>query len=187
MFVKICGLKRIEDIEYANELKPDFIGFVFALNKVRTISPSFAKELKNKLDPSIKAIGVFRNNDISLIKEVINLNAIDMIQLHGNESDSYIEKLRKITDLPIILAYRNSKYAQYVLYDNVDPGKGKMFDWKTIDNKKPFFIAGGISIDNIDEAKKLNPYCIDVSSSVETNGNKDYMKMKEFIRRCKDE
>ncbi|MBR6072613.1 MAG: phosphoribosylanthranilate isomerase [Acholeplasmatales bacterium] len=185
MLVKICGLRRNEDIEYANILKPDFIGFVFALNKVRTITPSKAEELKDKLDSNIKVVGVFRNNDISLIEEVVKLGIIDYIQLHGDESDEYILEIKKFTNLPIINAYRDSKYCDYVLYDNIDPGKGMKFDWNIINGDKKFFIAGGINIDDIDNIKKLNPYCVDVSSSVETNGYKDYNKMKEFIERVR--
>ena len=87
--------------------------------------------------------------------------------------------------LPIIKAYRNSIYADYVLYDNSDPGKGMKFDWNKIKDDKPFFLAGGINISDIEKAKILNPYCIDVSSSVETDGYKDFEKMKEFIRGCR--
>ncbi len=89
MLVKICGLRRIIDIDYVNELKPDFVGFVFALNKTRTIDINTAKLLKERLDNDIKAVGVFRNNDINYVKEVIDSNVIDMIQLHGNEDESY--------------------------------------------------------------------------------------------------
>lgn len=186
MLVKICGLKRFQDIEYANELKPDFIGFVFALNKTRTVTPRLAYELKKNLDSDIKVVGVFRDNDISLIKEVINLGIIDHIQLHGNESDEYIRQVKEFTDLPIINAYRDSKYCDYVLYDNLDPGKGMKFDWSIISKNKKFFIAGGITTNDIPSIKELNPYCVDVSSSVETDGYKDYDKMKEFIRMVRE-
>ena len=110
-----------------------------------------------------------------------------MIQLHGGEDDDFIKEIRSFTDMPIIRAYKDSEYADYLLFDNDDPGKGQMFDWSKIQNHKPFFLAGGITLDNLSEAKKLNPYCIDVSSSVETDGFKDYNKMKEFIRGCRDE
>ncbi len=185
MLVKICGLRRIEDIEYVNVLKPDFIGFVFALNKVRTIDIYTARKLKDRLNPLIKVVGVFRNNDINYVKEIIDLDIIDIIQLHGDEDDDYIKELKEYSNLPIIKAYRNSIYADYVLYDNDNPGKGMKFDWNKVKNDKPFFLAGGIGVEDIDSAKELNPYCIDVSSSVEVDGFKDYEKMKEFIRRCR--
>lgn len=185
MLIKICGLRRIEDIEYVNILKPDFIGFVFA-NSKRKLEIEEASILKANLDKDIKAVGVFRNNDIELIKDVVNNNIIDIIQLHGDEDDSYILKIKEFTDLPIIKAYRDSKYSNYSLFDNDDPGKGIVFDWNKINTNKPFFLAGGINIDNIDDALKINPYCIDVSSGVETNGFKDFEKMKELIKRCRD-
>lgn len=185
MLIKTCGLRRIEDIEYANKLKPDFIGFVFAKSK-RQVSSDLALILKSRLDESIKAVGVFRDDSIDFIKEIVNKGIIDIIQLHGNESDDYIKELRKYTNLPIIKAYRDSEYAEYSLFDNVEPGTGKKFNWENVKSKKPFFLAGGINISNIDEALKMNPYCIDVSSGIETDGFKDYKKMEELIKRCRD-
>lgn len=186
MLIKICGLKRLEDIEYANILKPDFIGFVFASSK-RKIDIDLAIKLRNKLNKDIKVVGVFRNDDIELIKEVVKNNIIDLIQLHGNEDDSYILKIKEFTNLPIIKAYRDSKYSDYSLFDNDDPGKGIVFDWNSINTKKPFFLAGGININNIDAALKINPYCIDVSSGVEENGFKNFDKMKELIKKVRQE
>ena len=184
MRIKFCGLRRIEDIEYANKLNPDYIGFVFAKGK-RQISIVEALVLKSKLNPNILAVGVFLDNDFDYIKEVIDLGIIDVIQLHGNETDEFISKLNAYKDLPIIKAYRDSIYSDYILYDNPNPGSGEVFDWNTITKNKPFFLAGGISIDNIDMALKLNPYCIDVSSGIETNGFKDYKKMEELIRKVR--
>ena len=185
MLIKICGLKRLEDIEYANILKPDFIGFVFASSK-RKIDIDLAIKLRNKLNKDIKVVGVFRNDDIELIKEVVKNNIIDLIQLHGDEDDSYILKIKEFTDLKIIKAYRDSIYSDYSLFDNEDPGKGIVFDWNKINTNKPFFLAGGINIENIDKALMVNPYCIDVSSGAETDGLKDFRKMEELIKRCRD-
>ena len=185
MLIKICGLRRAIDIEYVNILKPDYIGFVFA-NSKRKININEASLLKAKLDKNIKAVGVFRNNDIELIKEAVDNNIIDLIQLHGDEDDAYILKIKEFTNLPIIKAYRDSKYSDYSLFDNDDPGKGIVFDWNNINTKKPFFLAVGININNIHDALKIKPYCIDVSSGVETDGFKDYDKMKELIKRCRN-
>lgn len=185
MLIKFCGLRRIEDIKYSNELKPDFVGFVFAKSK-RQVTIEEALLLKSKLDKNIKAVGVFKDDDIELIKNVVNNNIIDLIQLHGKEDDEYIKKIKEFTNLPIIKAYRDSKYATYSLFDNINPGLGEVFDWNTIKTTKPFFLAGGINIDNIDDAMKLNPYCIDVSSGIEKDGFKDYDKMAELLKRCRD-
>ena len=184
--IKICGIRRMEDILIVNKYKPDYIGFIFAHNKVRTITLKDALLFKNKLDNDIIAVGVFRNNDIKEVIEIANSKAIDMIQLHGDEDDNYILELKKHTKLPIIKAYNNYKYANYALFDNDDPGKGKAFNEKDIKNDKLFFLAGGISIENIDNALKLNPYAIDVSSSVETDGFKDEKKIKEIIRKVRE-
>jgi len=185
MLVKTCGLRRIIDIEYANKLKPDYVGFVFAKSK-RQVSIEEAKLLKSKLDKNIISVGVFKDDDINLIKHVINNNIIDIIQLHGNESDEYIKLIKEFTNIPIIKAYRDSNLCEYSLFDNINPGCGEMFDWKTIKTNKPFFLAGGININNLDDAIKLKPFCIDVSSGIETDGFKDYKKMEEFIKRCRD-
>jgi phosphoribosylanthranilate isomerase len=183
MKVKICGMRRKEDILYANILKPDYIGFIFAEGFKRQISYDLAYELKNMLDKDIKAVGVYINQPMEYIIEAVDKKIIDMIQLHGNESDEYIKELKETVDVPIINVYRISEYADYVLYDGKNPGSGEVFDYKDIDIKKPFFIAGGINIDNVFEFKKLSAYCIDTSSGVEVDGFKDFSKMEEFIRR----
>ena len=183
--IKICGLRRLEDILIVNKYNPDYIGFVFAKNKKRTISLNDALLFKQHLNNGIIAVGVFLNNDIDEVINIANSNAIDMIQLHGSEDDSYILELKKRTNKPIIKAYRDSIYADYSLFDNINPGSGEKFNWDTIKTNKPFFLAGGINIDNIDEAKLLNPYAIDLSTSVETNGFKDEGKIKEIIRKVR--
>ena len=182
--IKICGLKRKEDIEIVNKYLPDYIGFVFAENRKRTINVSTAKELYNMLNHNIKAVGVFLNQDIDYINKC--LPYIDLIQLHGNEDERYIEELKKITNKPIINAYRDDNNADYLLLDNINPGSGVPFDWNTIERyNKPVFLAGGININNIQEALMINPYCIDCSSGVETDGLKDELKIKEIISKVR--
>lgn len=185
MYVKICGLRRLEDIEYANKLKPDYIGFIFAEKSKRRIDFNEALKLKEKLDKDIKAVGVFLNQDIEYVIEASRLHIIDLIQLHGDESDSYIKELKERTNLEIINVYRESIYADYVMYDNKDAGSGIYQELSYKKGQKPIFLAGGISISNLDEIKKQKPFCVDVSSSVETDGFKDYKKMEEFIRRVR--
>lgn len=186
MKVKICGIKTVEEIGYCNELLPDFIGFVFAKSK-RQVSIMQAEYLKSQLDKRIKAVGVFVNEDIDIILTITKRNIIDLIQLHGNETNEYIEKLKKQTNLPIIKANDSFTNADYVLFDNIEPGSGKEWDFKGIKSDKYFFIAGGLNINNVKEAIKLNPYAVDVSSGVEENGFKSYKLMKEFIGACRYE
>ncbi len=200
--IKICGLTRLEDVEYVNEAKPDYIGFVFAKSR-RQVTPETAARLRNALDGSIKAAGVFVNEDISAILQLSESGVIDLIQLHGDEDNSYILTLKnKLMDrginTPIIKAARvkdgNSiKTAQqfdsdFILLDTycgkTYGGTGKTFDWQLCSNmSKPFFLAGGICGENAVEAiNKAGPYCLDVSSGVETDGFKDKNKIMELVK-----
>ena len=184
--IKICGLRRLQDIEIVNKYLPDYIGFIFAENKRRTVSIDLALELKNKLDKRIKAVGVFLNQDINYILNICNLGIIDMIQLHGNEDELYIKELKSKTNLEIINAYKEDLNSDYLLLDNINPGSGEVFDWSNINTNQRLFLSGGININNIDLALKLNPYCIDISSGVETDGYKDELKIKEIIERIRN-
>lgn len=193
--VKICGLSRVEDILAANEAMPDFVGFVFAKSR-RQVSVNTAKKLKEILNPRIKAVGVFVDE---AIENIVSLkDVIDMVQLHGGEGEEYIQKLKSITGKPIIksvgvacrrdIEIADGLSADYLLLDNVKGGSGETFDWGLIDHvKKPFFLAGGLDLENVKEALKLKPYAVDVSSGVETNGLKDKEKILKFVRSVKDE
>lgn len=189
--IKICGLKRPEDIEIVNEFKPDYIGFILSDGFKRSISISQAEKLKALLDKNIKAVGVFVNDDIDKINAAVNNNIIDIVQLHGDESPAYCKKIAA----PVIKYFSPSDFdkinqydADYYLFDS-GTGSGKTFDWSRIPKtEKPFFLAGGISKDNIQAAiDTINPYCIDLSSAVETNGAKNYNKVKEIMEYMKNE
>lgn len=192
MKIKICGLFRNQDIEYANIAEPDYIGFVFAESR-RKVTPEKALELKKNLNPEIKAVGVFVNQNKILIAELVRNKIIDIIQLHGNEDNAYISELRELTgDTPIIKAVsvkstedilKSTEYiSDFILLDNGKGGTGEKFDWNLIEKNHRIFLAGGVNPDNISEAIKLNPYCIDVSSGAETNGLKDKDKMIQLVR-----
>ncbi|MDR2532449.1 MAG: phosphoribosylanthranilate isomerase [Oscillospiraceae bacterium] len=186
--VKICGLKRPVDIESVNTEKPDYIGFVFAESK-RKVTPERAAELRKLLNCNIIPVGVFVDESIENIFSMVYNNVIDVIQLHGSESEEYIRELKQLTGKPVIKASGNSRSADFLLFDNAIPGSGQMFDWATIEKTdKPFFLAGGLHAGNVTEAIKKNaPYAVDVSSGVETGGVKDPAKIKEFIRRARNE
>lgn len=190
--IKICGLMRECDIEYVNRLKPEYIGFIFAEGRRRRIEVDDAARFKRKLSEEIEAVGVFVNQSINYVADIAANNIIDIIQLHGSEDESYIRNLQNKTDKKIIKAIRietvrdiqgiDNCVADYVLLDNGIGGTGESFDWSLVkDIGKPFFIAGGIGANNVKEALRLQPYAIDVSSSVETNGYKDYDKIQEII------
>ena len=192
--VKICGLRRIEDIEAVNHALPDYIGFVFAKSK-RRVDIETAAMLKKKLDLRIKAVGVFVNEDISIISQIVQNGIIDWIQLHGDEDDVYIERLKGSCNCPVIKTVGVSdtlpvlpKAADYLLFDTLSAqrgGVGKAFNWHVLKeyHNMPYFLAGGLSIKNVSDAiQLLSPYCVDVSSGVETDGVKDSAKISEFVK-----
>ena len=190
--IKLCGLSREEDIKAANILMPDFIGFVFAKKSKRFISRDKAIALKKILDPKIFSVGVFVNEKPELIASYLEDKIIDIAQLHGNEDDDYIKTLRKFTSKPIIKAFQirgkknlqeaETSTADYILLD-YGSGDGKIFDWSLIKNfSRPYFLAGGLNPENVSEAiATLNPFAVDVSSGIESEGLKDAEKMKKFV------
>jgi phosphoribosylanthranilate isomerase len=196
--IKFCGLSRLCDIKAANELKPEYIGFVFAPKSRRYVTPQKALTLKQVLDSQITAVGVFADEAAETVAELLNMGAIDIAQLHGREDNEYIEKLRNLTDKPIIKAFRietasdiadaEKSDSDYILLDS-GAGTGAVFDWKLIQNiRRPYFLAGGLSPDNVEEAVTLlHPFAVDVSSGIETNGLKDQCKMAEFVAAVKKE
>lgn len=192
--IKICGIRRLEDIEIVNKYKPDYIGFVFADSK-RKVSHELASQLKANLSPDIISVGVFVNESADEILKLYADGIIDIVQLHGGESEDYIKYLKDNTndELKIIKAIEMSEDEDLSEYDNsqadyllLDSGKGsgKTFDWRLIrkDLKKEFFLAGGINSGNVKEAiEEFNPFAIDLSSSLETDGYKDENKIKEIM------
>ena len=192
--IKICGIKRLEDVEMVNRYKPDYIGFVFADSK-RKVSHDLAKELRNNLDSDIIPVGVFVDSPQDEILKLFDEGIIEIAQLHGSESEQYILDLKKKTDGELktinaiemtqevdLLEYNDSN-SDYLLLDS-GKGSGKTFDWSLIrkDIKKEFFLAGGLNSKNVTQAiDEFNPYAIDLSSSLETNGFKDENKIKEIM------
>lgn len=196
--IKLCGLSRPCDIEVANIIKPEYIGFVFAPKSKRYVTPQKAKKLKQILVPNIKTVGVFVNEELETIAKLLNDGIIDIAQLHGNEGEDDIQRLRNLTNKPIIKAFRietardiaDVEYstADYVLLDS-GAGTGTVFHWKLIQYiNRPYFLAGGLSPDNAQDAvTMLHPFAVDVSSGIETDGVKDKTKMAEFVAAIRKE
>lgn len=188
--IKLCGLSRVEDIEVANKLLPEFVGFIFYEKSKRYISPAQAETLKYILDKKISAVGVFVNEKISAVAEIAKF--LDLIQLHGDEDENYISEIKKITAKKIIKAFKiktvedlqrakNSR-ADFILLDS-GAGTGEIFNWQLLKNfEREYFLAGGLTVENVSAAvKDLKPFAVDVSSGIETGGLKDSAKMKKFV------
>lgn len=194
--IKICGLFRDCDIDYVNEAKPDYIGFILNFPKShRNISPERALELRSRLAEDIRPVGVFVNQPAEVVCEAAKRARLSVIQLHGQEDNNYIADLRKriSSTTPIWKAFRirtasdlaaaQSSTADEILLDN-GYGTGEVFDWSVIsDFDRPFILAGGLTSGNIHEAIELfNPRVLDISSGVETDKVKDREKIFAAVR-----
>lgn len=200
--IKLCGLRRPCDIEYVNALAPEYIGFVFAKKSKRYVSADEAEVLRKQLNDGIVPVGVFVDEEIPMIEELLHRHIIEAVQLHGNEDEAYIGALREFIrregiEGPIIKAFRiknredivaaNRSKADYVLLDS-GGGSGETFDWSLLgEMERPYFLAGGLTPENVGEAiVKLHPYGVDASSSLETGGFKDKEKMAAFVKAVRE-
>jgi len=183
----------MEDIKAVNRALPDFVGFVFAPSR-RLVDVDTAAALREKLDPSIKAVGVFVNEDIDAIVQIYRSGIIDLVQLHGDEDNGYIRNVKENCGCPVIKAVGIGSALpplpaepDYLLFDTLSKqrgGTGRTFDWNVLKEYSglPFFLAGGLSVDNVTlSMKMLAPFCVDVSSGLETDGKKDAAKIDKFV------
>lgn len=196
--LKICGIRRLEDINYLNQYAPDYAGFILSKPFWRYVSPEQMQLLHENLNPNIKRVGVFVNPHL---EEILNYaKFLDIIQLHGEESENLIRNIKKQTELEIWKAVRvqNAEDIYYADKLPVDKlvldsflasshgGTGTVANWNLIAENKPkklFFLAGGISENNLAEAINfIQPYGIDVSSSVETEKCKDLHKISKLVQ-----
>ncbi len=196
--IKLCGLSRPCDIEAANEVMPEYIGFIFAPKSKRYVTPEKARELKLLLLPPIQAVGVFVNEKPETVANLLQDGVVDAVQLHGTEDEEYIAQLRRFTDKPIIKAFRmktsgdiesaEQSTADYILLDS-GAGTGTVFDWGLVQHiTRPYFLAGGLDVNNVADAVRLfHPYAVDVSSGIETDGLKDKNKMSAFVSAVRKE
>lgn len=200
MKVKICGITTLPAAKVVEKSGADFIGFVFAPSS-RSITPEDATNIAKQLSPKLKKVGVFVNESIETIEAIATKVGLDIIQLHGDESEAFAKKL----PYPIIKAFSIDKVkpnqirsypAEYLLIDspgdNYRGGSGKTFSWELLDEldipRERLILAGGLSSDNINQAIELvRPYGVDVSSGVETKKQKDHEKIKSFIAHAKQE
>lgn len=204
--VKICGIRRREDVEIINRYLPDYAGFVFAPGK-RRIDMEKAMELRRGMDGRIRTVGVFVNEEQEKIRAVADAGIIEMIQLHGDEDGEYMKRIKEMTGLPVIKAVRVRERADilraaelpadFILFDTYTEkeygGSGKSFNWELLAEcgrtvRRPYFLAGGLHAGNVGNALRAaagtesGMFAVDVSSGVETDGGKEDEKIKEFIR-----
>jgi phosphoribosylanthranilate isomerase len=194
--IKICGISRQEDIEYVNEARPDYIGFVFAESR-RRVSAAQALVLRKALHSGIVPVGVFVNAPADDIAALYEKGVIEVAQLHGTETESYIEALRTRVRIPIIKAFSiaeeadflraSASPADYLLLDHGPGGTGAAFNWNLLKRQrgrpgKPWLLAGGVNEKNIQTALATEPYAVDISSGAETNGVKDRNKIKQLVK-----
>ncbi|HUP60236.1 MAG TPA: phosphoribosylanthranilate isomerase [Thermoanaerobaculia bacterium] len=196
MKIKICGITRLEDALFCAEMGTDFLGFIFIGSTPRYIDPERAAAIRNAV-PGPRYVGVFRDASVDYMAEIANVVGLDLVQLHGSESDEDVLAV----GMPVIRAFRiaaslpdMTTSADWLLFDTYDErragGTGRRFDWSLLadyERTKPFFLAGGLAPDNIEEAiQVVHPDAIDVSSGVEFEpGVKDHVKLRDLFERAR--
>ena len=191
--IKICGLFRPEDIEAVNLYQSDYAGFIINFPKShRNISPAVLKQLKSKLDPRIKSVGVFVDRPLKEVRNLLEEGIIDIAQLHGSEDSDYIKALQtggnevwkafEIQDRSDLERAIGSP-ADKILLD-AGKGQGRTFSWDILSGlKMDYILAGGLHSGNVEQAiRSLHPLGLDISSGVESDGLKDAKKIEEVIR-----
>lgn len=199
MKIKLCGIRRLEDIEYVNEFKPDYVGFILSEGFRRSVGLGTFCELKSYLDKNIKTVGVFVNEPLECILKYY-AEELDVIQLHGDETVEYLQNLKNKVKCNVWRAVRVKSAEDIISADNMGAdlllldsfsvkeygGTGKTADWSIINSvniKTPFFLAGGLNKNNLCEAVSMvKPYGIDISGGIETDGFKDREKIKNIMK-----
>jgi Phosphoribosylanthranilate isomerase len=191
--IKICGIMREQDCDVLNEVLPDLAGFIFWEKSRRYIMPETALRFRERLDKRIKTVGVFVDEAPENIAKIAASGAIDVIQLHGKENDDTINRVKELTGKPVVKAFvirdpvdidpalRSS--ADMLLLDN-GRGTGESFDWENLEDvDRLYYLAGGLDPENVRAAiDRYCPYGVDVSSGVETDGQKDPDKIRKFVK-----
>lgn len=197
--VKICGLTRLEDAGWANELLPDYVGFMFAESR-RRVTPEAAARIAEKIDQGVKRVGVFVNPAMDEIREVLDTCPLDVLQLHGEETPEFCEKtgipvwkafrMRAPEVLTELDAYRVDAYLLDGWHPESHGGTKTTFPWEWAERydfeDKKVVLAGGLTVQNVAEAiRRVQPWAVDVSSGVETAGIKNTARIAAFMERVR--
>lgn len=194
--IKLCGLVRTEDALAANAAMPDWAGLVFDKGR-HFVSDDQAETIRRALSPAIPIAGVFVRDDPEHILRLVRRGVIQVVQLHGGETEEYLTALKERARCPFIrvvsvktredvLAAQDTA-AEYLLLDHGKGGTGQSFDWSMIPAiRKPWIMAGGIGLGNLEDALSYDPYGVDISSGAETDGHKDREKMIRLVRMVRD-
>ncbi len=196
--IKLCGLRTREDVDAVNAVLPEYTGFIFDPTRKRYIAPEQAEDLRRRLDPRIRPVGVFVNAGTQEILDILERCRLDAVQLHGRETEEDILALREQPapgrGLFIIKAFRidssedvrraEASSADMILLDHGPGGTGEAFDWSLLAGcRRPFMLAGGLTPDNVQAAIACcTPWGVDASSSLETDGRKDPEKIRRFVQ-----
>jgi phosphoribosylanthranilate isomerase len=198
--VKICGITNLEDALFAAEAGADALGFVFYTKSPRYIAPDRAREIVLRLPPFVAKVGVFVNEELDLVKEIMAYCHLDYAQLHGDEPPEQVAALapraikavrvRSAADVERLSAYRAAAYLLDAYHPTKPGGIGETWDWELAAAAKrygPIILAGGLKPDNVAAAiGRVHPYAVDVSSGVEAApGIKDHQMVWRFIRAAK--
>ena len=190
--VKICGLSTKEAVKTTVSAGADYIGFVFAPSK-RQVTLEQAAELAKIIPTNVNKVGVFVSPNRTELLEAIEQVGLDLVQVHGQVADDLFENLPCASIQAVQVdgeGHVPNSQADYLLFDAPVAGSGQTFDWGRLDTTelaRPFFIAGGLNEDNVARAiQHFSPFAVDVSSGVETNGQKDHEKIRRFIERVKN-
>ena len=190
--VKICGLSTKEAVKTTVSAGADYIGFVFAPSK-RQVTLEQAAELAKIIPTNVNKVGVFVSPSRADLLEAIEKVGLDLVQVHCQVADDLFEDL-PCASIQAVQVDGNghvpNSQADYLLFDAPVAGSGQIFDWGRLDTTglaQPFFIAGGLNEDNVARAiQHFSPFAVDVSSGVETDGQKDHEKIRRFIERVKN-
>ena len=190
--IKFCGLRREEDVKFAASLDADFMGFILTDRFKRYIAPEEVARLKEFVPSKTRTVGVFVDEPADYVITAAKTAKLDMVQLHGSEDDAYIVEIKEKTGLPVIKMIKpetiddiitaRQSLADLILLDSGAGGTGRVFDWSLAEKLgRDYILAGGLAPENVGEAvERLRPFAVDVSSGVETDGIKDFSKMKAF-------